>query len=115
MKSWSTARYISSPVTHKGNINVVFLYFLCPDLFLIFQLIFAAQLSQNSPDACGKLAGDVGEHLTSINIPLCQLFLSSEVPLVHKHLFYHNALQQWNLQLLSLLLRHVRWGGDAGG
>lgn len=68
------ARYISSPVTHKGNINVVFLYFLATNLFLKFQLIFATQLSQNSPDACAKLAGDVGEHVNSINIPLCQLF-----------------------------------------
>lgn len=111
----STARYISSPVMHKGNISVVFLYCLCPNLFLMSQLNFAIQLSHNSPDTCGKLAGDVGEHVTSINVPLYQFVLSSEVPLVHKHLFYHDALQGWNLLYLSLLLRHVRWGGDAGG
>lgn len=73
MKLWSTAGYISSPVTHKGSISVVLL-FLCPNLFLMFQLIFATQLSQNSPDAHGKLAGGVGEHVNSINIPFCQLF-----------------------------------------
>lgn len=69
----SMAVYISSPVTHKGNINLVSLY-LCRNLFLMLQLIFVTQLSQNSPDACGKLAGDVGEHVNSINLPLCQPF-----------------------------------------
>lgn len=66
------ARYINSPVTHKGNIDVVYHIFYAQNFFR-FQLIFATQLSQNSSHACGKLSGDVAEHVNSINLPLCQL------------------------------------------
>lgn len=55
------AGYASSPAIQKGNINIVVLLLLCLNHFLMLQLVFAIQLSQDSPDAWGKLASDIGK------------------------------------------------------
>lgn len=57
----SMAGYASSPAIQKGNINIVVLLLLCLNHFLMLQLVFAIQLSQDSPDAWGKLASDIGK------------------------------------------------------
>lgn len=60
--------YISSPVIQKCNISLVILLLLLLNLFIMLQLFFTVQLSQNSPDTQGKLAGDVGEQMYKIII-----------------------------------------------
>lgn len=62
------AGYTSSPAIQKGNINIVILLHSYLNPFLMLQLFFAIQLSQNSPDAWGKLAGDIGEQMNKISI-----------------------------------------------